>query len=226
MATTSFSWKCFKNRVLADFQNLNFWAQKGVTSSYPFLSPPPKKCWPLASLFFSPFALSQEVGGKKTLLYRFFCHPLSDNLVLTSTNNHHNKKFEKWELKKRMATIPFFWKACFCIKTPESDVKLWSPSWKTWFAKVLWNHNFHRRKMMWSTFWPNQVDHFIDSKKPKMWTTCWPYSIYIYICTQGVALKNRPSEYKDVWCCPEISKIDPVVKNRALKQTLSNLVFN
>ena len=128
------------------------------------------------SLLFALLLLSRR-GWQKPLFYRFFvCHPLSYNLVLTSANNHHNRK-----LKKGMATIPF-WKACFQPKH-QKMTKLWTPLWKPWGQK--WT-NISETAIL---ILVSAADHvltlkcgpLIDPENPQMWTTYWPYSMYVYI---------------------------------------------
>ena len=74
--------------------------------------------WPL---FFFPFPSLKKGWPKKKLLYRFFCHPLFYNLVITSTNNNNHQNKKKW---KRQFLPPPFWKTCFWTKSTRKRRKL------------------------------------------------------------------------------------------------------
>ena len=126
--------ECFRNWGFSRLKKWNLGAQKGGTTSCPFLKAPKKQCknggvfylWPLSSFH-------------QTFFIGFFCHPLFYNLAQTSTNNHHNKK-----LKREWVPSPF-WKPCVEPKHQKA-MKALNPSLKTWFAEILWNHDFNRAK--------------------------------------------------------------------------------
>ena len=71
MVTTSFSWKCYKNRGISRFENMKFWGPKRLNYFLPVLRPQKMMVffWPLASLFFSPFDPLTKGWQIKTLFF-------------------------------------------------------------------------------------------------------------------------------------------------------------
>ena len=135
--------------------------------------------------FLPVFKAPQKCSGKNSVflaLTSLFFDPF-----FKSSSNIHQQPPEQKHWKRGWLPSPF-WKACFWVKTPESDEKS-APPLKTWFTQILWNHYFYRLKMMWPSYWPNGGP-VIDSKNPQMWPSYWPYNIYIY--HNALKLKSGP----------------------------------